>query len=136
MPSTGYPSYTNATISITYGGTYTGDGINGYSGGTVASFTVRKRELTQKRVREDTTDSSVIDAVGGPIGVHVSIEGYFKTGTIPPADIMGQYIKVAITVGFTLTAVILVETFRSTGVVNNALNYLLEGDSVGTGTFA
>jgi hypothetical protein len=135
MPSTGYPSYTNSTITLTTGGSYSGDGTNGYVGGTPYSFTVRRREITQKRAREDTTDTGLIDATNGPIGIHFAVEGYFKTGTIPPNSVLGAYVLVAATVGFTVAAVILVETFRATGVIGTALNYLLEGDSVGTGTF-
>jgi hypothetical protein len=136
MPATGYPSYTNATIAITTGGSYLGDGINGWSGGATYSFTVRERRLTLNRPKEETTDANYASGVGGPVFVHCEFVGYFKTGTIPPSSVTQQFVYVTAAIGQTFSGVLLVTTFEQTGVIGQSLGYRLIGDSDGTFTMS
>jgi hypothetical protein len=136
MPSKGFPSYTNSTITLTTGGSYTGDGINGWSGGSANAFTVKGRRTPFQRPEEDTTDTGNADAVGGPIMFRVDLEGFFKTGTIPPVLIVQEFVRVNVQVGFTLDAVVLVTLFEPDGTIGTALKYRFSGRTVGTFSYS
>lgn len=138
----GMSSYTNSTITITTGGAYTGDGINGWTGGTAYAFAVKGRRTPLNRPREDTTDTGYGSGVGGPLTFRVELEGFFKSNTgatpvtIPPLTITNEFVHVAITIGFLLTAVVMVETFEPSGVIGTALSYRFVGVTDGTNTYA
>ena len=132
MPSKGYPSYTNSTIALVTGITYTGDGINGVAGGTTYAFTVKGRRTPLQRPEEDTTDTGYKSQVGGPVAFMVELEGFFKTGTIPPVLITNEFVYVSVTIGFTLLAVVMVKAFEPSGTIGTALNYKFSGITDGT----
>jgi hypothetical protein len=134
----GESGYVNAAISITTGGTYTGGGPSGYTGGSTATLNVKMRKPSVTRPRLTTTDSptGVQEAVGGPTSVKLSLEGYFKGTAYPPSAAQSEVIKVAVTAGYALSAVILVERFEFTGDIDSAVQFAIEGETDGAYTFA
>lgn len=138
----GYSSYVNAQVTFKTGGTYTGDGVNGWAAGTSYTIAGKGRRKRLSRPKEDTTDSGYQSQVGGPVGYHVEFEGFFKSSTgtgaptIPPHTLTDEFIHIAVTIGFLLTAVIMVSEFEEVGVIGTALNFKLAGDTDGTFTDA
>jgi len=137
-PVKGRPGYTNSTITITTTpASYAGDGVNGWAGGTDYSFNVAEREIELVRARQDTTDGPFLEGVGAPVGKRIRLKGYFKGTLIPPISIENEFIKITARVVLEIIAVIMVERFRETGVVNGgAIEWEVEGTTDGTFTDA
>ena len=131
MPVKGYPGYTNSIITITTGGVYLGDGINGWAGGTSYVFAVTDREIDLERKRENTTDSGYQEGVGSSPGKNVRFKGFFK-GAVPPSTLQNEFVLVAATVSFPFVGVVMVERFKQIGIVGNALQWELSGMTDGT----
>lgn len=135
-PVKGLPGYTYSTIVLTVSpASYLGDGVNGWNGGTQYSFNVRERDLEVLRARQDTTDGPYSEGVGGPVGRRVSISGYFKGSLIPPlAGGTTEFVRITARVGFLFDGVIMVESFKESGVIDNSLQWTLSGTTDGTFT--
>lgn len=131
----GQAGYVQSTITITTGGAYTGDGINGWVGGTAYSFRVAERNFKVERPRQTTTDGPYDEGVGGPIKASVRIKGYFK-GDIPNSTFQNEFIKIVANTVFDFAGVILVESFDCVGVIDQAVTYEITGTTDGTFTNA
>lgn len=127
----GQAGYVNSLIQITTGGAYTGDGINGWAGGNVFAFRVAERHVEVDRPEQTTTDGPYDEAVGGPVKANVRLRGYFK-GTIPDSTMQDEFILVEATTAFSFIGVVLVTKFRNVGVVDQAVQFEIEGRTDGT----
>lgn len=127
----GEAGYVNSTISITTGGSYTGDGINSWAGGDAFTFRVAERHIEPDRPRQTTTDGPYDEGVGGPVKANVRLRGYFK-GTIPDSTFQDEYVLINAITAFTFMGVVLVEKFRCIGVIDQAVQWELEGSTDGT----
>lgn len=129
----GQAGYVDSLINVITGGAYTGDGINGWLGGTTYSFRVTDRNPELDRPRQVTTDGPYKEGVGGPVSMKIRLKGYFK-GTIPDSSFQNEYIRIQATTIFDFDGVILVERFAATGQTDEAVTFEITGETDGTFT--
>lgn len=130
----GESGFVNATLTITVPASYTGGGLAGFVSGSSYQFPVRMRTPEFIRQRQNVTDGAYEDAVGGPMAMGFDAEGFFKGTAYPPNVVMIEYLRVTCTTIFVFDAVLLIESFKPVGEIEQGVRYTLRGRAVGSYT--
>lgn len=125
-------SYVNSDIALVTGGTYLGDGLNGWAGGTTYVFNVVERNPELDRPRGDATDGPYKEGRGQSVSIKLRLKGYFKGSLIPPSTIQNEFVRIQATTIFNFDGVIMVERFAPSGVIGQNVIWELTGETDGT----